>query len=183
MYLTSSQEEQLIQQYDKVLWSVVHRFKRKMRGGYNNQEDLHSECVLVFIKHIRSCETMEEIHKIPVLNMINAMCNFVLGEQALSYPKRTANFRAVMENVSVKVEYSEAHFAQEHASDPLGDSVDRIFFSEYLDTLSNQDRQIIAMKLRGCRNREAASALGMSDVAMTRALKRLRKHYEAMAQA
>ena len=43
--------------------------------------------------------------------------------------------------------------------------------------LSAQDRRIIQMKLEGKRNREVAQAFGVTDVVITRTLKRLRKNY------
>lgn len=181
MELTSYQEEQLIQQYDKLLWSVVHRFKRKMHNGYDNKEDLHSECVLVFINHIRSCETEEEIKKVPILNMVNAMCRFVLGEQALSYPKRTSNFSQVMGNVASKVDYGEVDRDETQRFEPIDDALDEIAFLDFYHRLSPVDQQIVVMKLKGKKNREIAFKLGVSDVAMTRAIQKLRKFYDVCA--
>ena len=177
MKLTSQQEEQLMQQYDRLLWSVVHRFKRKMHSGYNNKEDLHSECAMVFLNHIRSCETMDDIQKVPILNMINAMCRFVLGEQALSYPRRTSNFRQVMETVASKVDYAEVDRDENKRYEPINDALDVVAFKDFFVGLSPVDQKIITMKLEGRKNREIARDLGVTDVMMTRAIQRLRKFY------
>lgn len=181
MKLSACQEEQLMQQYDRLLWSVVHRFKRKMHDGYNNKEDLHSECALVFLTHIRSCETMEDIRKVPILNMINAMCRFVLGEQALSYPRRTSNFRQVMESVVGKADYSELDRNENGRYEPLNDALDEISFKDFYAALPPVDQKIISMKLEGHRNCEIARDLGVSDVTMTRAIQRLKKFYRLQA--
>lgn len=182
MNLTAYQEEQLIRQYDRLLWSIVHRFKRRKHDdGYQNKEDLHSECVLVFLKHIRSCETMDEVRKIPIRNMTHAMCQFVLGEQALSYPKRTSNFRKVMESVARKVDYTQVEKNESLRCDPLSDTLDEIAFKDFYLALAPVEQKIIVKKLEGCRNREIARDLGVTDVIMTRAMKKLRKFYEIQA--
>ncbi len=183
MELTAYQEEALVRQYDKVVWQTVHRFSRKMNGGYKNKEDLHSECMIVLIQHFRSCESMEQIRKIPFRDMIHAMCNYVLGEQAVAYPKRTTNFKHVIDAADAKVEFTEGHLEKSFRQDPIGDSVDRIAFGEYVDTLSPQDQKIIAMKLRNYKNREIAETLGMTDVMVTRSLRRLLKRYEVYRAA
>lgn len=181
MELTTYQEEQLIQQYDRLLWSVVHRFKRRKHDGYQNKEDLHSECVLVFLKHIRSCETMDDVQKVPIRDMINAMCRFVLGEQALSYPRRTSNFRQVMESAPSKVDYTEVEKEETLRYEPLNDVLDEIAFKNFYATLSPMEQKIVVKKLEGYRNREIARDLGVTDVVMTRAIQRLRKIYQLRA--
>ena len=181
MELTSHQEEQLMQQYDRLLWSVVHRFKRKMRGGFNNEEDLHSECALVLLRHIRSCSSMEELRKIPILNMVNAMCKYVLGEQVLSYPRRTSNFREIMDTVNSKADYTEVDKDETQRYEPMNDALDEIAFRDFFFSLPPIDRKIIVMKLKRCTNREIARDLGVSDVAMTRAIQKLRKFYNVSA--
>lgn len=177
MTLTQREEEELIQQYDKLIWSVVHRFKRRKNDGYQNKDDLHSECVIVFIKHIRACKTMEEVKKIPFRDMINAMCQYVLGEQALTYPKRTSNFRHVMESVPGKADLSEVDLDASCIHASLNDALDMVAFRDFFGTLSADDQKIIRMKLDGRRNRDIADSLGVSDVAMTRALKKLLRLY------
>lgn len=181
MKLTSYQEEQLIQQYDRLLWSVVHRFKRRNHGGYDNKEDLHSECTLVFLRHIRSCETMEEVRKVPIRDMINAMCRFVLEEQALTYPQRTTNFSHVIKNAAHKTDYTAVDRDEDRRSDPMNDTLDEIAFSNFYHGLSAEDRIIVKMKLDGKRNCDVAHDLGVTDVIITRALKRLRRIYTVQA--
>ena len=183
MELTAYQEEALVRQYDKVVWQTVHRFSRRMHGGYKNKEDLHSECMIVLIRHFRSCKTMEQIPKIPIRDMVHAMCNYVLGEQAVAYPKRTSDFKRVIDAADAKVEFTEGHLEKSFYQDSISDSVERISFGEYVGTLSPQDQKIIAMKLRNYKNREIAEMLGMTDVMITRSLQRLRKYYEAYMAA
>lgn len=177
MNLTPCQEEQLIQQYDRLLWSIVHRFKRRSYNGYENKEDLHSECVLVFIRHIRSCDTMDDVQKVPIRDMINAMCRFVLGEQTLTYPQRTTDFSHVMKKVAHKTDYSAVDRDSSQRYEPMNDALDEVAFRDYLSSLSEEEKQMIQMKLEGKRNRELAQAFGVTDVIVTRTLKRLRNSY------
>ena len=181
MKLTTVQEEQLIEQYDRLLWSIVHRFKRRKNDGYQNKEDLHSECMLVFLKHIRSCDTMDDIRKIPIRDMINAMCLFVLGEQALSYPKRTSDFRQVMDSAASKVDYTELDREESLRQEPLNDALDEIAFKDFCATLSPLEREVVVKKLEGLKNREIARDLGVTDVVMTRTIQKMRKFYHLQA--
>lgn len=179
MKLTTKQEEELLNHYDKLLWSVVHRFRRKHYQGYNNRDDLHSECVLVFIKHIRACKDWEEISRVPILDMVHAMCLYVLSEQALTYPKRTAIFRQVMDEAKGTAPNTENE--KEDSYEPCNDALDVIAFRDFFAKLPLEDKKIVVMKLRGCKNRQIAAKLGVSDVRVTRMIKKLRCFYQVSA--
>ncbi len=184
MKLTKNQEEQLLMQYDRLIWNIVHRFRRRRHdvfSTYDDREDLHSECVLVFLQHIRSCETMDDIRKIPTRDMIHAMCICVLGEQVCSYPKRTTNYRQIMESVAGKADISKLEWDESQMYEPLDDTLDEIAFKNFFASLPEDDQKIIVMKLKGSRNREIARDLGVTDVVMTRALKRLQNFYRVHA--
>ncbi len=183
MEFTACQKEALFQQYDKLVWQVVHRFSRRMHGGYHNKEDLHSECWVVLYQYLSACQTPEEMQKTPIRDMINAMCVYTLGEQAVSYPKRTTNFKAVIDSANGKADVLEGHVDDASTRDPIGDAIDRIAFNEYVSTLSPTEQRIVSMKLGAYRNREIAKALGLSDVEMTRTLQRILKRYTAQQAA
>lgn len=179
MKLTTEQEENLICQYDRLLWKMVHHFCGKHRRGYENKEDLHSECVLVFLRHIRSCKTMEEIRRVPTRDMMNAMCVYIIGEQPVSYPKRTAQFRQI---ISQSANQSSTDGKNTKApNDICGDVVDKIMFLDFFRKLPAKDREIIQMKLDGCKNREIAISMGFSDTQITRIIQRIRRHYREYA--
>lgn len=183
MKLTSLQEEELLNQYDRLIWQTVHRYNQRQHTRFhNNLEDLHSECVLVFLKHIRACETPEQIKRFPFRDMINAMCLFVLGEQALTYPKRTANFRQVMEQVPVSTSLDcLASVKHDKGEQQMRDIVDVETFKEFCASLPPREQYILQMKTKGCKNREIAVVLGVSDAEMTRTLKKLCGEYRAYA--
>lgn len=178
MHLTEAQETAFILQYDRLIWQVVHRFLGRRMTGFNNTEDLHSECVLVLLRHIRASETLEDLRRIPIRNMIYVMCQYVLGEQCVSYPRRTSNFREVMKHVPKRVEYSESEGSFCFKRDSIEDAETEIEFKRFVEELPEQDRKIIEMKCRNFRNREIAQALNVTDNTITRKLKHMRKLYE-----
>lgn len=181
MLFTETQEEQLIHQYDKLIWSVVHRFKRRMGGYHNNLEDLYQEAVLVFIQHIRSCKTEEEIKCVPIRDMVNAMCRFVLGEQVVSVPKRTTSFSQVIGSVSTKVDYTEIDLDETKRDLSMDNVVQQMDFTHFISSLPPSDRRVVLMKANGYRNREIAQRLGVTDVVVTRTLKKIKNQYLAYA--
>lgn len=186
MKLTQVQEEALIQKYDRYIWSMVHRFtRRKTRGNEfrNNKEDLYQECVIVFLTHIRSCKTVEEINKVPSREMLHAMCKFALMNNVVTYPQRTSNFRYVMDHVARKVEYDEVDLDENQRSKLLDDTLDIISFKEFYSKLSPNEQKAVVMKLRGHSSREIANTLGLTDVSVCRMLKRMHNAYHAQVQA
>ena len=187
MKLTSEQEAQLIERYDSYLWKIIHRFKGRdkkngfHRGGYQNLEDLHSECVLVFLNHIRSSETIEDFKKLPSFELLQAMCKYVLGEQVVSYPRRTSNFSSVMETVPCKVDDELLKKEATMVCDPFADVLDRIAFEEYFQSLSKEKQDVMTMKLKGFQNREIARKLNVSDSTVSRIMKALQQSYHDYA--
>lgn len=183
MTLTPTQEEQLIHQYDRLLWDVVHRFKRRKYDAWDDREDLHSECMLVFLRHIRSCKTMDEVKRIPISDMINAMCRQVLVQQTCSHPKRTSDFKQVIDSAQPRVDYDEVENVESQGCHCAGldDALDEIAFSDFCASLSPQEQEIIRMKMDGCTNRQIAQTIGVTDVIMTRTIKKLLVRYRALA--
>lgn len=180
MKLSSAQEECFLARYDKLIWKIVHEFRARNCHGYDNKEDLHSECVIVLIKHIRKSQSFDELMRIPVRDMINAMCCYFLSEQTVSYPKRTANFREVMDNVPAKVNYDVIDIERRVPDKRyVEDAVEMIAIQQFINGLEKPlDKRIIEMKLNGARNRDIAKALHISDTVITRTLQRLKKLYD-----
>lgn len=178
MELTMEQKEELLRKNDRILWSVVHKFRRRLTAGQcDDKEDLHSECVVVYIRYLNACCSEQDMRKIPVLDMVNAMCQYVLGEQVLSYPKRTGDFRKKLSTVPKRTDYSDA----EEGWTPMDDALDEIVFGDFYAGLSAQDKLVVKHKLRGETNREAGRALGLGDTTMTRTIQRLKGVYHTMA--
>ena len=181
MKLTQSQEEALLQHYDKIIWSIVHRFRRKNGSYIDDKDDLHSECMVVFINHIHNSATMSDLRKIPVRDMINAMCVYVLGEQAVTLPKRTANFSTVIRSMKGRADYDELDKWANSSSSNIDEAIDKLAFQQFCESLPRADRMVVHMKMKGYKNREIAQLLGMNDVKITRTIKRIKKAYDLQA--
>lgn len=181
MILTKQQEEQYVEQYKSVIWSTVNKFKRRTTAQRDNKDDLFQESVIVFIKHIRNCETEEEIgQNIPIRDMINAMCRFNLGEQVLSYPKRTTYYRAKgTEEVVHAVDYTEIDHDDRYLEMTIDQAIENMTMKSFLNSLNEQERKIAEYKGRGFKNREIAKLMGVTDVYISRTLTRMREKYQS----
>lgn len=180
MYLTTEQEEAIVKKYTRLVWSVVHRFKKRNSSYLSNQEDLYQEAMLVLIRHIRKSESLEG-YQPPIRDMINAMCIHTLGEQVVSVPKRTSDYTKRINSISKAVDYSLLDSNEDEKRDSTEEAICSAIFHTFLSSLSDLDKQIVQMKLSGFRNTEVARRCGLSDVNVTRRLKRLRGQYEYFA--
>ena len=177
MVLSRQDEERIIENYDKVIWSTVHRFKRRLPTQYDNKDDLHQEAVMVLLKHIRSCNTQDEISKLPIRDMINAMCRHVLGEQVVSIPKRTTTFSKTISTVATASDYTELDVDDRYCDMSIDDVMTKVIFDSFRCQLDDAERHIVDLKMNGYTNREISRMLGVTDVYITRALKKIKAVY------
>ena len=180
MVLSKVQEEALVKKYDRLVWYIVHRFKRRNNSKLANEEDLYQECMLVLIQHLRSTESLENYNP-PIRDMINAMCRYTLGEQVVFVPKRTSDYTDRINTVYKAVDYSFVDLDEDKRENTTENVVMHMFFRDFISSLSGQDLEIVRLKLDGYRNREVAQKLGISDVNVTRKLKRIRVQYDLYA--
>lgn len=183
MYLTPEKEQEIVQQYDHLIWSCVRKFRRKMAEQWRDDEDLHQEAVLVFISFIRSCDTQEDIKKrFPFQDIKNAMSRHSIGEQVVSFPRsRTSDFRKIV-NSTKSVELADVTVDEWHQVNSIDDLIDRLAVESYKETLKGSEREVIAMKMDGKRNREIARQYGVSDVRISRLCQRLGDKYKQFVQ-
>ena len=180
MILTTQQEAQYVEKYKDLIWSTVGKFKRRTTAQRDNKDDLFQEAAIVFIKYVRSCEIEEDIGKnIPIRDMINVMCRFNLGEQVLSYPKRTTYYRAKgTEDIVHAVDYSEVDQDDRYLDFTIDQAIENMTMKSFLDSLTEQEREIVRYKGRGFKNREIAKLMGVTDVYISRTLTRMRDKYQ-----
>lgn len=180
MKLTPIEEERLIKQYNNLVWRTVRRFKRRMTHKIYNEEDLYQEAMLVFVNHIRKAETMDELHhKIPIRDMINAMCRLALRDQIVSFPERTSSFSDFMSKLPDRAEYTDIDMNESMRDHSVANADARMLVKEFFESLPKQDRELIAMKYHGMTNREISARIGSTDLRVCRQFKRLRSLYEA----
>lgn len=180
MILTTEQEEKYVKQYEKLIWATVNGFKRRTTARRDNKDDLYQEATIVFIEHIRACKTEDEIgQNIPIRDMIHAMCCFNLGEQVLSYPKRTTYYRAKgTEDVVHAVDYSDVDRDDRYLEMTIDHTIENMTMKAFLNSLNDEERKIAKYKERGYKNREIARAMGVTDVYISRVLSRMRAKYQ-----
>ena len=180
MQLTPVQEAFYIKKYECLIWRIVHGFKRRTTSRLDNKDDLYQEACIVFIKYIRSCENEEEIgQNFPFMDMQNAMCRHNIGEQVLSYPKRTTHYRAAgTEDVVHAVDYTEVDLDDRYLDMTIDKTIENMTMKNFLSDLPAKEREIARLKQLGYKNREIAGRLNTSDVDITRTLKRMRATYQ-----
>lgn len=180
MNLTKQQEEQLFQQYEKAIWRVVHHFQWRMSKLRCNRDDLFQESALVFLDFVRKAENEDSLKtNFPFRDMVNAMCRYALGDQLLSYPKRTTDFTKIITSTPEKHQYEDVDLDETMRAQTAETIVDLMTIRDFLATLSEEDREIVTLKAKGLRNRDVGKRLHYTDVQMTRKMKSIKEQYLA----
>ena len=178
MVLTAAEKEKYCKKYSLVLWKTVHHFKKRIATDVANKEDLYQECVVVLLDHASNARNLSELHRIPIRDMINAMCRYILGNQAVSYPTtRTSDFSRTLKRASGSVELSVLD--REITDCSIDEILQLIDFEAFAKSLTDEESSILTLKRKNYTNREVARTLGSTDVIVTRRLKRMRHIYEA----
>ena len=176
MYLTAAEKERYFRRYEMFIWKVVHRFKARLSSHAVNEEDLFQECSIVLLKHAEASSTLKDLHRIPVRSMLYAMCCYVIGNQAASYPQRTSQFSKQMKRLESAVNYDDLENVLSSFSEE--DILLRLDFEKCSSKLAQEESQIVALKRTNHTNREVSRTLGVTDVVVTRKLKRIRRSFE-----
>lgn len=159
--LTPQEEEQLLADYSRVAWKLVHRFSDGRHSSVFSQEDLYQECMLVLIKHMQKCETKEDLRHFHVMEMINAMTRFVLKGQAVRLdPNRTNKVKQTLQSLKGTVSISDVAGLQDLTSED--DWIAMIDFGRYLDTLTPCEKDFVLLTKCGYRQVETSQKLGKS---------------------
>ena len=180
MTLTKQQEEAMLQNYTKLIWNVVHKFKRRSSAKLDNEEDLFQECALVFVKHMRTAQSVEQIMVFPFKDMVRAMCNYILGEQTLSYPRRTSDFSKKIHSAPERMSFDACFYIQapQNSED---NAIDKTMLDEFLSTQDSCNQKIFAYKKQGLTNVEIANILSLPPVNVHRRIKRMKDAYSKYA--
>lgn len=184
MKLTAIQEQEMIERFDRVVWHIVHRFSNRAQLGRTcTKQDLHQEGLIVLLKHIRRAEDEETLRKLPVMDMWNAMSRLVLSDQPVSYPTtRTTDFRKVMSQLGESIDYTELENTNVH-DNGLEEAEARTEMEFFAKTLSELDRKIVYLRMKGMSRVEVSRALNIPNAKTTRRLKAIRDMYAAYSAA
>ena len=184
MVLTQDQEAKLIEENMVKIYRAVDNFTAKARGSIVSidTDDFVSEVTIVFLNHIRACETMDQVNKFPWYDAMNAMSRLVLTFQPMSVPKRTVQFSQLIHQMPQTVSY-EMMAVQGLDVDGMArhwveDKETQMDFDDFMATQDDSYRRIAAMKIYGAKQREIASQFGVNEQAIANKLSRLKKNYD-----
>lgn len=180
--LSQIEEQELLKDYDKIVWRLVHRYSDGNGSSRFTQEDLYQECMLVLLKHMNKCETKEELRSIQVMDLVNAMTRFVLRNQAVKLDaNRTSEFKTIMGNCARNVNLTEAESEALQGGDPYDTVVENVAFEQFLDRvdLRDLDKEVLGLLRDGYRVKEVARMVGRSHQVVSYAVKRAKRKYES----
>lgn len=192
MTLTREQETIYLERFKNYIWKQVNEFLARGRSNseflHVDVDDLYQECCIVFLNALRKADDEQSfIEKLPARDMLRAMCNHVLGMQALTVPKRTTDFRKKLALVSSmtsrpsELDYERVLVGETQNSFELAEM--QMDFCSFLSTLSFLEQQVIEEKLHGLKNREIAIKLHLQDSKVSRMLSKCAEKYKAFMAA
>ena len=184
MHLTPEQEAQLLEDNKKKIYRAVDNFTA--RGSKSpvsiDTEDFVSEVTIVFLKHIRSCETMEQINRFPWHDAMHAMSELVLSFQPISVPKDTERFSSLIRSMPSTVSYEVMAVngldVDGMARHWVEDKELQMDFDDFMSTQDGAMRRLAAMKISGMNQRIVASQFGVSEPAISKKIHKLKQNYD-----
>lgn len=182
MKLTQQQVDDLLTKYDKLIWMTVHRFRSRNACLGIGTDDLHSECIVAYMEHIKKAKNMEEIERFPFRDMVHAMCSFILGNQLVSFPKKCTNqyqkFMKICEERGSGIPIDNVNVER---SEQTEDVLASVIFRQFYSQLSPKEKLIVRGKLRNETSIAIAAQLGMSETQVSRMLSEMRTKYHRFA--
>ncbi|MCQ2317220.1 MAG: hypothetical protein MJZ85_11185 [Bacteroidales bacterium] len=168
--------DQLITDYQRIAHTTVSRFTAKYTGSCNESEDLYAECMLVLMEHLNKSETLEEARHFHVMDMVHAMCVYILRRQTLSYPKGTSHFSAFIHHSTTAIEFSEAETFSSDV-DQLNSIDGAIDLELFMESLTTEQREVMTRRLQGDSMRRISTETKTSYVHIKTVMKHVRKKY------
>lgn len=170
----NTNEAEIIERNTPMLKMIVSVFMRKVsasnRGGMISREDLLQEITLCFLLEVRRYGEDEAVkHK---RTLYHALYRAAIA----ALPVKTAYHAYARERrqALVVVEWDEEY----RAASKVNDAFSAVAFRETLEGLEEQEWQIIRLKLEGLTQREIGLKMGLSDAAICRRMKRIRRQFE-----
>lgn len=179
--LTQQEEAQLIENYSKIAWKLVHRFAGGRGSSIFSREDLYQECMLVLIKYIKRCEYRDELCAFHPMNFVNAMTRFVLKNQVVRIDhNRTNQTKRMIETCPRKAEFEKAFEVQYGGSDSIDDLIEKISMEQFLETarLRPMEKTALEQRLKGFDVTEIARICDKPHQTVSYALKSAKRKYD-----
>lgn len=172
MRLTPEQEAEYIARNSKGIWKIVNRFRI---GALCSADpaDLWQEGAIALLNYVRKVKSYDELRVFPVEDIRNAISTFLVGQQVVSYPKRTSDFNAVVK-ASKRVTLESI---EECVGDTDNDWIRTIDFRDYLKKIPEETMDMIRARYSGESNNSIAKRHRLSPGAVTHRVQRAMKDY------
>ena len=177
MNLSTYQENEYLQSKTNLIHRVINKFLAKASRSGLDRDDLFQECSIVLLLALRKAESIEYLDShFPFLDMVNAMSKYVLGQQTLSYPKRTSSLKVFSQTFQEAMDIAIADAEVERPGDDYIDADTRIDLARYAATLPEDERNVLLMRCDGFRNSEIANRLGLDRSDVNRVMAKIRRN-------
>lgn len=182
MHLTPDQEQNLIMEFYDVIKKYAANFCSKYNGGTPiDVDDATQECTVVFLNHIRSVDSADQIRPLPFRDMQHALCLHALGRLPVSVPRRTSNFTGVIKQVptagSLESMIEEGLDVSAGLAGGYTEVEEKASFDLFFHELSDEDRALIRCMANANSISEAGKALGVHKSTLSRRLAALKAKY------
>ena len=185
MNLSPEREAQLIEENMPKIYRAVDNYRFRCKSGEAvcvDYSDFVQEVTIVFLNHIRKCNTEEEIDKFPWYDAMHAMSEYVLLSQPLSVPKSTKQFSTVINSIPHTVSYevcvSNGMDVDGMSKHWVPDKETEIDFNAFMAEQGENIQRIAAMRIYGMTIRDIAAQFGVAKNAIDKKIKRLREKYD-----
>ena len=185
MQLSPEREAELVEQNMPKIYRAVDNFMARYTGRgvrHASYDDCVQEVSIAFLKHIRGCETEEEINRFPWYSATQAMSRLVLRCQPLSVPERTSNFTHMIHSLPFTVSYDvlaangiEIDGMSKHW---VPDKDIEMDFNAFMSLQDEVMQRIASMRLYGMTMREIAGQFGVCFQNIDKKLGKLRGEYD-----
>lgn len=173
--MNNTQAQEVLERNEEFLKITVSKFMRKCarnnKTGVISQEDLLQEVTICFLAEVEKYG--EETARTHRLSLFHSMYQAVMTAYPLFVPKRSSGFKKITEKQFSFIQW-ECLKHQTSVNDFATRTIDRISIQERLESLSDNDKQIIRWRLEGLSQREIAKRMGLTAVQMCREMKRIK---------
>ncbi len=180
LVLSESKKEEVMSNYSRIAWRTVHRYRRTKRLSREDTEDLHQECMVKLIEHLRKCESEEDLYSLQIMDLVNAMTKYMMRGCTFTGTQSTEDFRKLIAAQPESVSMCEL-FDSDMANQSNGfedDIIAKIDMELFLKTLTDKQREILTAKLMGYKDVDIARKDCVSRKAVCTHNKAIRRRYE-----
>lgn len=178
--LSETEKEEIMNNYRRIAWRTVHRYRGNKTLSREDREDLHQECMVELIKHLNKCESEEEIYDLQIMNLVKAISSYLMKGCVLTGTHQTVDMSRILSAQPVAVSISDL-MAEQTVSDSPNGFVDNVILKvdleRFINELSPRQREVFLLALCGYKNREIAERQSVSEAAISMNLKKTKSEF------